>query len=303
MFQNFDAILNAVKTHPEKRVAAVASAEDESVIRSIIEAKKDHIADAILIGDAKKIAQLLQEQNCDPTNYMIEDAPAGQTGQRAVELVQSGQATFLMKGNMETREMLKPVVSKSNRLRTGRVMSHMAFNQLPCYHKLIVNTDGGMIVHPTLEDKKHIIENATCTLRSMGYEKPKFAVLAGIEKVDPKVSETVEADQLKQMNLRGELPNCIVEGPLSYDVAMSAKIAEKKGVDCLCCGDFDVLVQPSLAAGNIMGKTWTVSLGALMAGIIVGAKVPVVVVSRGASAKEKYFSMALAALVSTGCQE
>ena len=175
-------------------------------------------------------------------------------------------------------------------------MSHFALNELPGYHKLIVNTDGGMLTYPTLEDKVSIVENAVLTLRAMGYECPKVAVLAGVEKLNPKMIETVEANALMEMNREGKITGCIVEGPVSYDVALSAEIAAHKKVPYTCCGDYDVLVAPNLAAGNILGKSWSVTAGAKMAGIIVGAKVPIVLTSRGSTAEEKYLSIALAAV-------
>jgi phosphate butyryltransferase len=192
-------------------------------------------------------------------------------------------------------------VKKENGLRTGKVMSHIVFfGGIPGFHKLLVQTDGGMILYPTLEDKKAIIENAVQTLRSIGYTLPKVAVLAAIEKVNPKMVETVEADALMQMNRTGELRDCVVEGPVSYDVAMSREIAEHKGYKSENCGNFDVLVVPNMNAGNILGKCFTVTCGAQMAGIVVGAKAPVVLTSRGSSAMEKFYSIALASLISAG---
>ena len=151
-------------------------------------------------------------------------------------------------------------------------------------------------MYPTLEDKKGIIENAINTLHVMGNPNPTVAVLAAIEKVNPKMIETVEAAELKAMNQRGELPGCIIEGPISYDIAMSAAIAKHKGYDCPYCGDFDVLLVPNMTCGNILSKSWVITAGALMAGVIMGAKVPVVLTSRGATPDEKYYSIALAAV-------
>jgi phosphate butyryltransferase len=175
-------------------------------------------------------------------------------------------------------------------------MSHIVFFELPNYHKLLMTTDGGMVMYPSLEDKKHIIENATHALRNMGYAMPKHAVVCAIETVNPKMTETVEADALKKMNLSGEITGCIVEGPISYDVAMSAEIAHHKGYVSPHIGDFDCMIMPNMQAGNILGKCFTVTVGAPMAGIIVGAKAPAVMTSRGSDANEKFFSIAMAAL-------
>ena len=295
MYQNFDAILAAAKALPVKRIMAVAAAEDLPVLEAALRAKADGIVDLILVGNGDAIRQLLTQLGADPAAFPIVDCPHEEAGQTAVSLVRDGKAHFLMKGLMETRELLGPVVRKENGLRTGRVMSHFALNELPGYHKLIVNTDGGMLIAPTLEEKKSIIENAVTTLRAMGYECPKVAILAGVETVNPKMPETLDAQALVRLWEDGQLPGCVVEGPVSYDVAISREIAAHKSVPYVHCGDYDVLVAPNMAARNILGKCWSVTAHSKMAGIIVGARVPVVLSSRGSTAEEKYYSIALAA--------
>ena len=297
MYRDFPDIVTKVQAAKTKSVVAVAAAEDEHVIEAVLKAHQEGIADSILVGDVPKIEEIIHSLDGNPADFdILAVKPGSSAGQTAVLLAKEKKANILMKGKMETRDLLKPVVNKDNDLHTGRIMSHMAFNKLPYYPKLIVNTDGGMVVYPSLEDKKHIIINAATTLRAMGYKMPKIAVLAGIEKINPKMIETVEADQLKRMNQEGEIEGCIVEGPLSYDVALDADIARYKGNTCPYSGDFDVLVVPNLAAGNILGKSWSVTAKSIMAGIIVGAKVPVIVVSRGSTSEEKYLSIALAAV-------
>ncbi len=300
MFTNFEKILEAAKASEKKRVMAVAAAEDEPVIQAALQAKADGLVDVIFVGNAEKIKEIIKVQHVSLETCQVVAASPEEAGQRAVDLIREGSADFLMKGLMDTKALLGPVVKKENGLRTGRVMSHFALNELPGYHKLIVNTDGGMLLYPTLEEKVSIIENAVITLRTMGYEQPKVAVLAGVEKPNPKMIETMEAAELMKMNQEGKITGCVVEGPVSYDVALSAEIARHKGAPYAHCGDYDVLVAPNLAAGNILGKTWSVTAKAKMAGIIVGAKVPIVLTSRGATAEEKYLSIALAAVASGG---
>lgn len=296
MFADFSSLLQAVRQGGAQRRVAVASAEDIPVLEAVAQAHRERIAESILIGDAGRIRSLLTQLGEEESQYEIVDCPHEQTGQKAVELVRNGTADILMKGMMQTKELLGPVVRRENGLRTGRVMSHFALNELPGYHKLIVNTDGGMLIAPTLEEKRSLIENAVVALHRMGCTCPKVAVLAGVETVNPKMPETLEAAELAAMNERGELGDCIVEGPVSYDVAMSREIAKHKGVNYRCCGDYDVLVPPDLAAGNILGKCWAVTAHAKMAGIILGAKAPVIITSRGSTAEEKLNSIALAAL-------
>ncbi len=300
MYRNFEEMVEAARKNKKRRIVAVAGAADEAVIESVLKAREEGIAEPILVGDAEKITEALQNLGQDPAGFRIENCEFENIGQRSVELVQDGEADFLMKGMIDTKDILKPVVSKQNRLRTGRVMSHLSLNEVPGYHKLLGNTDGGMIVYPDLEAKKAIIENATEVLHNIGYEDPKFAVLCAVEKLNPKMVECVDADALQKMNEAGEITGCKVVGPISYDVAMDSHIAQHKGFKCDYCGDFDVLVMPNMAAGNIFGKTLTVTVGAKMAGIIIGAKCPIVLTSRGSSAEEKYLSIVLAGLAATG---
>ena len=297
MYRTFEEMAAAAKLHPVKRRMAVAGAADEDVLRSVIHAKRENLVEPILVGESEKIKELLRALDENPGDFLVEDAPEGEEAQRSVDLVKTGDVHVLMKGMIETSAMLRPVVKRENNLRTGALMSHVVFfDKIPHYNKLLLQTDGGVVMYPTLEDKKGIIENAINTLHVMGNPNPTVAVLAAIEKVNPKMIETVEAAALKEMNQRGELPGCIVEGPISYDIAMSAAIAKHKGYDCPYCGDFDVLLVPNMTCGNILSKSWVVTAGALMAGVIMGAKVPVVLTSRGATPDEKYYSIALAAV-------
>ena len=184
-----------------------------------------------------------------------------------------------MKGKIQTSDLLRAVVNKEKGLRTGSVMSHLVIHELPTYHKLLAVTDGGMMMYPNVDEKKQIIENAVNTLIAMGYDEPKVAVLAAVETVNPKMPESVDAGILKEMNQRGEIKNCMVEGPISYDLTMSKESAEIKGFNSPVTGDADILIVPNITAGNILGKALVYSAGAKMAGFIVGAKVPIVLTS------------------------
>lgn len=299
MYKNFDELVKAVKASTAKRVLAVAAAEDEAVVDAALHALEEGIAEPVFVGDRAKIKAILDTKG-GAAKYDIVDAPEGGAGQRAVELIQDGSANILMKGLMETRDFLGPIVKKENGLRTGKIMSHVVFFGVPNYHKLLMTTDGGMVMYPTLEEKRHIIDNATWALRAMGYQKPKHAVVCAIEKLNPKMLETVEAAELQRLNETGEIQDCVVVGPISYDVAMDREIAHHKGFESPYCGDFDCLIMPNMQAGNILGKCFTVTVGAPMAGIIVGAKAPAVMTSRGSDANEKFYSIAMAALAAAG---
>lgn len=206
---------------------------------------------------------------------------------------------------MDTKDLLKPVVDRTNNLHSenspsGGLMSHLAFFRIPGVDRLVVVTDGGMVLYPDLNQKKGLILNAVGTLRAMGWERPRVAVLCAVEKVNPRMKETVEAAELAEMNRSGEIPDCVVEGPISYDVAMDPGIAAIKGYRSENCGRFDVLVTPDLTTGNLLGKSLLVSAHAELAGIVVGARIPIVVTSRGSSAEEKFHSIALCVVASAG---
>lgn len=301
MLKNFEELVTAAKIHPALRRMAIPCAADGAVIEAALRASRAGLAAPVFIGNEGAIRTLLREQGENPADFDIVRSVESECGALAAELVREGSAHILMKGLMETRDFLSPIVKKENGLRTGAIMSHAVFFQLPNYPKLLMTSDGGMVMYPTLEDKKHIIENATFALRSMGYVNPKHAVVCAIETVNPKMVETVDAAALAEMNANGEIRDCAVIGPISYDVAMSVPIAEHKGYACPYVGDFDCLIMPNMQAGNILGKCFTVTVGAPMAGVVLGAKAPVVMTSRGSSAQEKFYSIAMASLIASGC--
>jgi len=296
IFKNFEELIKKVqKSGSNKRVVVVA-AQDEHTLEAVFKARKDRIVEPILIGNKIKIKEILEKlkENLDDSGIIDvegDDAAA----EKAVELIHENKADFIMKGKLQTADLLKAIVNKEKGLRTGSVMSVVAIHEIPTYHKLLAITDGGMIMYPNVDEKKQIIENAVNTFIAMGYEKPKVAVLAAVESVNPKMPETVDADLLKKMNLSGEIKNCTVEGPISYDLAMHKESAEIKGYESDVVEDADILIAPNITAGNLVSKTLIYSAGAKMAGFIVGAKVPIVLTSRGATTEEKYLSLVLSA--------
>ncbi len=297
VYKTFEEVIAAAKSKPGTARMAVAAAGDAHTIEAVLMARAEGIATPVLVGDKAAIHAALTELGAAVPEEDIYDVPdPAEAARRAVALVVEGKADFLMKGKLDTSVLLKAVVNKECGLGQGRTMSHFTMFEVPGYHKLMVPVDGGMVTYPTLEQKKDIILNTVDTLRAMGYDQPKVGVVTCVEKLNPKMPETVEADQLKQMNLRGEIPGCVVEGPISYDCAMSKEIADFKGFVSPCAGDCDVLVAPNIHAGNIMGKMLTVTCGAKMAGFIVGAKCPIVMTSRGSSPEEKYLSIVISAV-------
>ncbi len=297
-FRTFDELIQKVQTNKIIKKVAVVAAADEHTLEAVIKAKKDGLIEPLLIGKVETVKNLVENLGEVLADEVYLDAADEVEAARiAVAMINDGQADFMMKGKIQTADLLKVVVDKEKGLRTGNVMSHVALLEISTYKKLIAITDGGMMTYPDLDKKKQILENAVNTFRAMGYENPKVAVLTAIEKVNPKMPETVEADQLKQMSLDGRIPACTVEGPISYDLTMSTESAEIKGFDSPVTGDADIMLVPDIHSGNILSKSLIYSAGAKMAGFIVGAKCPIVLTSRGATTEEKYLSIALCAAI------
>ncbi|WP_313073536.1 phosphate acyltransferase [Lacrimispora sp.] len=298
IYRSFDELIDKVKNYPSMKRMVIAAAGEEHTLEAALHARKEGIARPILVGDKEVILGILKKLGEEvPEEDIYPATDNKEAAEFSVSLIREGKADFLMKGYLDTAVLLKAVVDKEKGLGKGGVMSHFSMFDVPSYHKILVPVDGGMVAYPTLEQKKSIIENTVETLRSMGYDCPKVGVLTCVEKVNPKMPETVEAAELARMNREGEIKNCIIEGPISYDCAIDAEIANLKNYESQIAGDVDVLVAPNIHAGNIMGKMLTCTCKAKMAGFVVGAKCPIVLTSRGSSAEEKFLSIAVSAAV------
>lgn len=296
----YSSLVELAKKLPNKSVVAVAGAADLHVIEAVLEAYDCGVAEPYLVGDSIKIKEILVGLNRKPEDFRITDKYEGlNEAETAVEIIKKGEASFLMKGMVETSDLLRPVVKKENGLRTDRGMSHLCFNSFEGYHKLLCLTDAGMVTTPNLEQKRGILANAISTLHSLGYEEPKVACLCCKETLDPKIVATTDARALREMAENGEFGKCIVEGPISYDIAMSAEIAKIKGFDCPHCGNFDIVMVPDIHGGNFLGKSLILHAKANIAGVIAGSAIPIVLSSRGSSAEEKFYSLALAAVIAS----
>ena len=299
MLRNFEELAELVKANPVKKRIVLCCAHDEHSLDAVNEAYKEGVVEPVFVGKEDEIKAICAEHGFDfgdVTIYNEEDDV--EAAKKAVELIREGKGDFLMKGRMQTADLLRQVVNKETGLQVGKIMSHVGLFKVPNYHKLVVLTDGGMLLAPDLEQKKKIIENAVEVLHALGYEDPKVAVMCGAEVLNKKAQESVDAAALKEMNQNGEITGCTVEGPISYDIALSKEIADFKKFESPVAGEADAMIMPSMATGNMVGKSWTVSGDGMMAGIIVGAKVPVVLTSRGSTAEEKFYSIALAAAAS-----
>ena len=294
---SFAQIEALVRDAKEPRRMAVAVAADAHTLEAVMAARKEGLVSPVLVGDKAKILDILsQMQETVPDADIYDEPDEVAACEKAVALVREGVAAFLMKGKVDTKVILKAVVNREHGLGVpGAIMSHVTLFEVPAYHKILAPVDGGMVTYPTLEQKKGIIENTVAVLHTLGYDCPKVGVLACAEKPNPKMPETLDAQALAEMNRRGEIAGCIVDGPISFDCAIDKSIADFKGYESPVAGDCDILVAPNIHAGNIMGKMLVCFSGAKMAGVIAGARCPIVLTSRGSSAEEKRMSIVLAA--------
>lgn len=291
VYESLGDLLIHGKSKTKKRLV-IAAAEDLETIKAAVKGKKDGIIEPVLIGNRLKIQTLLTKLAEKPETYDIVPAKdAHDAASKAVAMIKAGDGDFLMKGHLDTAVLLKAVVNKETGIALSSTLSHVNLMEVAGYNKILVMTDVAIVIEPTLSQKKDIIQNSVEVLRKLGYEKPKVAVLCAVEKINPRMPETVEADALKQMNLKGELVNCLVEGPISFDIAMDKDRATRKSYDGQIKGDADILLVPNLVAGNLLAKGLSIFGGSKAVGFVAGAKVPIVLTSRGATAESKFNSI------------
>lgn len=297
MAKNFEDLMNLAKERTPKRVA-VAQAGDEDVLLSVKMAMNEGIIDPVLVGNKEDIERISKEIGLDLEKVeIVDERDKTLAARKATELVSSGKASILMKGLIDTSIIMKQVLDKEIGLRTDKLISHVAIFDIATYHKIFFLTDAAMNIAPNLEQKKEIIENAVELLKCLNINNPKVAILAAKEKVSPKMEATVDAGKLKEMNQNGEIKNCIVDGPLALDNAVSKESARIKGIDSPVAGDADILIAPDIEAGNVLYKSLTFLGGAASAGIIVGTKAPIILTSRADDEDAKLHSIVLATLM------
>ena len=296
--RNMEDIVNTAKEMKLKIPAAVAGAADHHVMEPIIKGKKDGYICPVLIGEEEKIVSILRECGENPEEgYIICDARNdAEICSTTVNLVKEKRVRMIIKGLIETGSLLSALLNDDTGIGKTDCVSACGLLELEKYHKLIAFSDPGVNTFPDLERKAGIIRNGVSMLHAVGVEMPKVAVLSSIEKVNPKQPDTVEADQLKKMNQNGEIRGCIVEGPISLDLAIQKESAEIKGYESPVAGDADLLVVPNILCGNMLIKGIGYFGNAKDASLILGLEVPVLFGSRGGPIEGKYRSMALAAI-------
>ena len=277
---------------------AVAHPCEQSALTGAIEAGAEGLIVPILVGPADKIKEVAAKSGLDLSKAKIVDAPHSHaSASKAVELVRKGEAELLMKGSLHTDELLAAVVARETGLRTGRRISHVFIMDVPTYHKVLVVTDAAINIAPVLEDKVDICQNAIDLARSLGVEKPKVAILAAVETVTTKMPATVDAAALCKMADRGQIKDGILDGPLAFDNAISKEAARIKGIRSDVAGDPDILLCPDLESGTMLAKQLSFLANADSAGLVLGARVPIILTSRADSVRSRIASAAVAMLV------
>lgn len=298
MIKNFNELLEAAKKQGVMRLA-VAAAQDADVLKAVAEAKEMGLVEPILVGDQEKIIEIMNKLNITSEMYeIIHEADLIQAARKAVELVSTGEAEFLMKGILQTADILRAVLDKEIGLRTDNLLSHVMVYEAPSYPKLLFTTDGGMNVAPDLNQKVQILENAVTACKALGMDRINAACLAGAEVVNPKIQATVDAKAIADMKDKWDAMGVSVIGPAALDLAISKEACEHKGYKEPGAGDADIILVPYYEVGNALGKSLTYFAGAKSAGVIMGAKAPIVLVSRADSSEAKLLSIALGSLIS-----
>lgn len=300
MLTKIDQLKEMLLAKPEKKKMGVVASHDEHTLQGVYAAAKDGIIEPVLYGFAAETEKLWKEVAPGaPVPEIIPCETVEECVDKALLDVHAGKIQCIMKGILDTAVIMRGVLNSEKGIKGPGILSQFGILESPYYHKLFCLTDVGLQIAPDLQQKKAIIENAVWAFRELGVETPKVAVLAAIEKVNPKMQPTVDAAELRKMWENGEIENCILEGPLSYDIAVSAEIAKTKGFESEIAGDVDIMLVPDITAGNISVKALIDTGGAISCGTIIGAKVPIALTTRGATAEDKYRTIILTALLGT----
>ncbi len=298
MLKTLTELFEMARTH-ERRRLVLAAAHEENALGALVHAVRQQIVEGILIGDQKKIEAIANAHGYDlGVFHLVHEPDSHLAATMAVNMVRNKEASILMKGNLDTSTLLKAVLHKEHGLRNGELISHLSLFQVTGYHKILGLTDAAMNIAPDLQGKVSIINNAVDYLRKLGIETPKVAILSAVEVVNTNMKSSVEAAILAKMADRGQIKHCIVDGPLAFDNAISAKSARLKGIVSQVAGDADLLVADNLDVANSLYKSLVYFAGASCAAVILGAAAPIVLTSRADSDETKLNSIALAAAIS-----
>jgi phosphate butyryltransferase len=295
--KNFNHMREMVTVNKKKTVVLVC-AHDEHALEAVLQAHEEGLVDYILIGKEKTILEKGIRHNVKiSTSDIIDCDDPIESTRIAIRLVKDGDADFIQKGIIQTATLLREIVNPRTGLNVGKPISHIALLDTPKFHKVIAVTDGGVIIDPDLDMKKAIVQNAVKAFHNLGYDRPKVAALCAIEKVSPKMPETVDAEALSKMAENGEIEDCYIAGPISMDLACDAESATIKGYHHPVAGDADILLVPGIVSGNIVVKAITGFSDSMFAGCVVGAQCPIALNSRSSSFEEKYYGLIACSLM------
>jgi len=298
VLKSLNDLRSIVAGGPKKKLV-VAAAQDQHSMGAIVRAWKDNVIEPVLVGDKESILNISAENNYDITGVSIVNEPDIEMAtQLAVRMVNNHQGDILMKGKVGTSILLKCVLNREWGLRTGNMLSHFALFEVDTYHKVIAVTDVAMNISPNLQDKIAIINNSVGCLVKLGYHMPKVAILGAVEMVNENMEATLHAALLSKMNQRDQIKDCIIDGPLAFDNAVSLESAKHKGIRSEVAGDTDLLLMPDIEVGNVLYKSLVFFAKAKVAAVILGARVPIVLTSRSDSEQAKFDSILLAAAAS-----
>lgn len=279
-------------------VTAVAHPCSEAALSAAVQGFEQNLIVPVLVGPRARIEDVAREAGLDISGLRLVDTPHSHaSADAAVALVRSGEAGLLMKGSLHTDELLGAVVNKDTGLRTGRRLSHVFLMDVPAYHKLLMVTDAAINIVPSLEDKRDICQNAIDLAHAMGIAQPKVAILSAVETVTPRIPSTIDAAALCKMAERDQITGGLLDGPLAMDNAISVDAARIKGIRSIVAGDPDILLMPDMEAGNILAKQLTFMSRAEAAGVVLGARVPIILTSRADSVRARLASCAVAVLM------
>ncbi len=299
MIRNFKELIEEAKKR-EGIVVGVPSPEDSNTIQTVINAKKEGLADFILCGNRGKTEVLLKEYGADIKDYRIVEAETeSESAEKIVELANKNEVHVILKGFLPTGTLLKPTLDKEKGLRTGNLFSDILFVENPAEGSegLLGMTDGGVNILPDLNQKKQLIENAVAAYHKLGYKNPAVGIMAAKEAVSDKMQATVDAAELTKMGENGDITGCTVYGPLALDIAVSREAAEHKGITNPVAGNVDIMVVPSIEAGNLLGKAFTYYLKLPVGHVVMGARIPILIPSRNESEVDKLNSVALGVII------
>jgi phosphate butyryltransferase len=295
MITRVEEVLCLAKKTGKRYRMVVAGAESRSALETVNAALQEGLVQSILVGDAANIRRIAEELEIDLRPFPIHDIPDPQEAMnRSCELVAAGSADFLFKGSVSTRIFLKGVLNRAYGFRTDRILSHVGVFNVPGEQRIMIITDAGVNVQPDLNKKMHILLNAVDLAHILGNPRPRVAMLSFVEEAtDPNIRSTAEADSIAEMYRTGQIPDCVVEGPYSLDVALSVEAARIKGVKGEVAGRADVIVMHDIGMGNVLYKALMMWCNPTLASVVMGAKIPLVVTSRADSMNTKLNSIAL----------